>query len=66
MTRIIMHGCNGVMGQMICNLAATDEEAEIVAGIDINEKEGNPFPVFTSLEACDVEADAVIDFSHFS
>lgn len=66
MTRIIMHGCNGVMGQMICNLAAADEEAEIVAGIDIKEKEGNPFPVFTSLEACEVEADAVIDFSHFS
>lgn len=61
-----MHGCNGVMGQMICNLAAADEEAEIVAGVDINQKEGNPFPVFASLDECDVEADAVIDFSHFS
>lgn len=66
MTRIIMHGCNGVMGQMICNLAAADEEAEIVAGVDINQKEGNAFPVFASLDECDVEADAVIDFSHFS
>lgn len=66
MTRIIMHGCNGVMGQMVCNLVAADETAEIVAGIDVNEKEGNPFPVFTRLEDCDVEADAVIDFSHFS
>lgn len=66
MTRIIMHGCNGVMGQMVCNLVAADETAEIVAGIDVNEKEGNSFPVFTRLEDCDVEADAVIDFSHFS
>lgn len=66
MTKIIMHGCNGVMGQMICNLVASDEAAEIVAGIDIHEKEGNPFPVFSTLDACNVEADAVIDFSHFS
>ena len=66
MTRIIMHGCNGVMGQMICNLVAADEEAEIVAGIDINDNRENPFPVFSSVDQCDVEADAVIDFSHFS
>lgn len=66
MTKIIMNGCNGVMGQMICNLVSADEEAEIVAGVDVNEKEGNPFPVFSSIEQCDVEADAVIDFSHVS
>ena len=30
MTKIIMHGCNGVMGQMICNLIAADEEVEVV------------------------------------
>ena len=66
MTKIIMHGCNGVMGQMICNLIAADEEVEVVAGVDINDKVENTFPVFTSIEACDVEADAVIDFSHIS
>ena len=36
MTRIIMHGCNGAMGQMIAGLVAADEDAEIVAGVDIN------------------------------
>lgn len=66
MTRIIMHGCNGVMGQMICNLVAEDTEAEIVAGVDINQDKENPFPVFSSITECDVAADAVIDFSHFS
>lgn len=66
MTKIIMHGCNGVMGQMICNLVAADEAAEIVAGVDINDNRENPFPVFSSIDQCDVEADAVIDFSHFS
>ncbi len=66
MTKIIMHGCNGVMGQMICNLIAADEEVEVVAGVDINDKVENAFPVFTSIDKCDVEADAVIDFSHIS
>lgn len=66
MTKIIMHGCNGVMGQMICKLVEADEDAELVAGVDINTDRENPFPVFTSIDKCDVEADAVIDFSHFS
>lgn len=66
MTKIIMHGCNGVMGQMICGLVAADEDTEIVAGVDINTDRENPFPVFATIDECDVEADAVIDFSHFS
>lgn len=66
MTRIIMHGCNGAMGQMICNLALTDEDAEIVAGVDIKQEKENAFPVFSSIAECDAEADVVIDFSHFS
>ena len=35
MIKIIMHGCNGHMGQMISGLVKEDPEAEIVAGIDI-------------------------------
>ena len=63
MTRVIMHGCNGKMGKTIAGLIATDEEIEIVAGVDAFDDGKNPFPVFASIEACDVEADAVIDFS---
>lgn len=66
MTKIIMHGCNGVMGQMICGLVMAEGDTEIVAGVDINTDRENPFPVFASIDECDVEADAVIDFSHFS
>ena len=36
MVRIIMHGCNGHMGQVISALAAEDADVEIVAGIDAN------------------------------
>lgn len=59
-----MHGCNGKMGQMITGLIAADEEIEIVAGIDAYGEIKNPYPVFKSTTECDVEADAVIDFSN--
>ena len=63
MTRVIMHGCNGKMGQTISGLIAADEEIEIVAGVDAYDEGKNPYPVFHTIEACDVMADAVIDFS---
>ena len=34
MTKVIMHGCNGKMGQVITGLIAQDGDVEIVAGID--------------------------------
>lgn len=63
MIRIIMRGCNGKMGQVISQLLIKDEQATIVAGIDINETSHNGYPVFTSFSACNVEADVIIDFS---
>lgn len=63
MTRIIMHGCNGKMGQVISRMAAADPEAEIVAGIDAADDGHNAYPVFTDIENCAVEADCLIDFS---
>ena len=63
MIRLIMHGCNGKMGQVISNIVAQDSEAELVAGIDMRDDGHNPYPVFTDINACDVEADALIDFS---
>ena len=33
MVHVIMHGCNGKMGRVITNLAAQDDNVEIVAGI---------------------------------
>ena len=64
MTKIIMHGCNGRMGQMISELAAEDETVEIVAGIDKFLGRENKYPVFEKIGACDVEADVIIDFSN--
>ncbi|MCM1088041.1 MAG: 4-hydroxy-tetrahydrodipicolinate reductase [Muribaculaceae bacterium] len=63
MVKVIMHGCNGKMGQTISGLVAADEDIEIVAGIDAYDDGRGDYPVFTDLGACNVEADAVIDFS---
>ena len=64
MVRIIMHGCNGKMGQVITRLAAEDGNCQIVAGIDTFRGIENTYPVFDNLKDCDVEADVVIDFSN--
>ncbi len=63
MTRIIMCGCNGAMGRMITGIVRDDPEAEIVAGIDMADNGQTDFPVFSSISDCNVEADAIIDFS---
>ncbi len=63
MIKVIMHGCNGKMGQTIAGLIADDPEIKIVAGIDISDHLENPFPVFKGLHECMVEADVIIDFA---
>lgn len=70
MVKILMHGCNGHMGQVIARLAASDSETEIIAGVDVSDHITNPYPVFKSLEDYrqawekdeSLKADVVIDF----
>lgn len=62
MTKVILHGCNGKMGQIITKIIETDPEIEIVAGVDASDHIKNTYPVFTSIAACDAAADVVIDF----
>ncbi len=64
MTKIIMNGCNGKMGRVITELAASDADCEIVAGIDINTDTPNDYPVFSTPQEFTGEADVIIDFSH--
>ena len=63
MTRVIMHGCNGHMGKVISELVSNDPDVVIVAGIDLNTDENFGYPVFANIMDCDIEADAIIDFS---
>lgn len=62
MTKIIMTGCNGKMGKNISEIVAADENAEIVAGVDISE-ETRDYPVYKKISDVKEEADVVIDFS---
>lgn len=66
MTRILLVGCNGKMGQVISRLAPDFGGIEIVAGIDLNDTINNYYPVLknTSELKSDVDFDVVIDFSH--
>lgn len=64
MTKIIMNGCNGHMGQVISRLVEDDEDAEIVCGVDLNTEQKGSYPVVKSIEEFTGDADVVIDFSH--
>ena len=64
MIKVMMHGCNGKMGQVISRLIAEETEMEVVAGIDTYTGITNAYPVFQKIEACDVEIDVIIDFSN--
>lgn len=66
MTKVLMHGCNGRMGRIITALVQEDDQVEIVAGVDAYQGAENSYPVFDSLEKCDVDADALIDFTNAS
>lgn len=63
MVKMIMHGCNGKMGQVITGICKEDEDIEIVAGIDPYTGLENPYPVFARISECDVAADVIVDFA---
>ena len=64
MIKILMHGCNGRMGQMISGLVRDEEGMTIAAGVDTFQGVSNEYPVFETIDACDADVDVVIDFSN--
>ncbi len=66
MLNVILNGCNGRMGQVLTRIIAAEEEMRVVAGIDVSGEKKSDYPVFTSPAECDVKADVIIDFSHYS
>lgn len=63
MVKMIMHGSNGAMGQTISSLVKETDGITIVAGIDLTGNRLNDYPVFQTLEECNVEADVIVDFA---
>lgn len=64
MTKIFLNGCSGRMGRAISAMALESDAFEIVAGADIVNNNGFAYPVFESLDKCDVDFDVIIDFSN--
>ena len=63
MTRIILSGCCGKMGNTVVSEAKKLRNFEIIAGFDKNENQSYCFPVFSSFEDIKMKCDAVLDFS---
>jgi 4-hydroxy-tetrahydrodipicolinate reductase len=51
------------MGQVITDMIDVDENAVIIAGIDVTQGRNNKYPVYQSFSQCNVKADVIIDFS---
>ena len=63
MVEVILHGCNGRMGQMLSELISKDEEMTVVAGIEPSGEAKNDYPVYKSFDELKETADVIIDFS---
>lgn len=66
MIKVIITGCNGAMGKNLVELIDAEAEMVVVAGVDRTNNALYDFPQFETFEDIDVEADLIIDFSHFS
>lgn len=64
MTKIIITGANGKMGNVIQSVVAAREDCEIVAGVDLNTAENGKFPIYKAISEVEEKADVVIDFSN--
>lgn len=64
MTKIIISGCNGKMGQMVSQICEGKNDVEVVAGFDVVGNVNGSFPVYTNPKDFKNEADVVIDFSN--
>ena len=64
MTKIILHGCMGKLGDAIRQAAQKDRNSEIVCGVDIaGSGDGLAFPIYSDISLCDRDADVVVDCS---
>lgn len=63
MTKIILCGCNGVMGRVIDGVVSEDPSAQIVAGVDVFDGIENSYPVYSDINDFTGTADTIIDFS---
>ncbi len=64
--KILLSGCCGRMGRVVTRLAEEQEDAVIVAGVDVAPGDGLPYPVYATFDDVKEAADVVLDFSNAS
>lgn len=65
--KILLHGCNGRMGQVLSRLIGEASDMEVTCGVDTNpDKIKNSYPVYSSLSEVNEHVDLLIDFSNHS
>lgn len=64
MVKVILNGCSGKMGNTISELASLKfPNINIVAGIDKFTKVQRNYPIFKTLDQCNIDYDVLLDFS---
>ena len=63
MIEVMVNGCNGRMGQIVCNLIDKNEDLVLKCGFDKNITGEFSFPVYDNLQNIKEKPDVIIDFS---
>ena len=59
----MVNGCNGKMGQIVCELVDKNENMILKCGVDKIDTGYFTFPVYTDLNQIPEKPDVIIDFS---
>lgn len=63
MIKVLVNGCNGKMGNIVCDLVLKSNLFELIGGFDINSNVTCNFPIFTNINDINIKPDVIIDFS---
>ena len=63
MIKVLVNGCNGRMGQIVCELAQKNDKFELCAGFDRENLNLLDVEVYTKIKDITVKPDVIIDFS---
>lgn len=60
--KVLVSGCNGKMGQLVCSAVNSSEDMEVVCGFD-KIASNTSFPIYSDISQIVEIPDVIIDFS---
>ncbi len=60
--KVLVSGCNGKMGQLVCSAVNATEDMEVICGFDKIASNTN-FPIYSDISQITEIPDVIIDFS---